>query len=328
MTYTRTFAFACGVVAMLGAPLLQDSAEAQGRGGDRQATGGRSGGRGAGRAAPAPRTPRRQAAPATRGSGRRVGPAPRSGNRGVVRPRRTGRIAAQPRRGGVVVGAYYRPLYYSSFYSPFYNPYYYGGYSSYYGGYSAYGTGQIYRPDSSLRLQVSPRTTEVFVDGYYAGTVDEYDGIFQRLRLEPGEYEMALYLPGYRTVTQRVLLRPDRTLKIKHEMVPLGPNDSPESRPAATVEPSLRDLSAADQGSQNRDASFGTIAVRVQPADADVLIDGERWEGPSDDEALVLDIAPGTHRVEVRKNGYRGYATQVDVRAGETAPINVSLPRE
>ena len=319
MTYTRRFAFACAVGAMLGAPLLQNSAEAQGRRGLPQTAGGSGDGRtgGGGRATPAPRA-----------GGRRVAPAPRSGNRRVVGSRRTGRIAVHPRRGRAVVGAYYRPLYYSSFYRPFYNPYYYGGYSSYYGGYSAYGAGQSYRPDSSLRLQVSPRTTEVFVDGYYAGTVDEYDGIFQRLRLEPGEYEMALYLPGYRTVTQRVLLQPDRTLKIKHEMVPLGPNDSPESRPEATVEPALRDLSAADPGPQNRDASFGAIAVRVQPADADVLIDGERWEGPSDDEALVLDIAPGTHRVEVRKNGYRGYATQVDVRAGETAPINVSLPRE
>ena len=330
MTYTRTLAFACAVVAMLGAPLLQNSAEAQGRRGLPQTNGGGGGGRaggsggGGGRATPAPRAGRRQPAPATRsGGGRRVAPAPRPGSRTVVGPRRG---------GSLVIGAYYRPLYYSRYYSPFYSglydPYYYGRYSAYYGGYSGYGAGQIYRPDSALRLQVSPRETEVFVDGYYAGTVNEYDGIFQRLRLEPGEYEMTLYLPGYRTVTQQLLLRPDKTLRIKHEMIPLGPNDSPEPRPDATAESSLRDVSAADLGRLNRDASFGTIAVRVQPADADVLIDGERWEGPSNDEALVLEIAPGPHRVEVRKNGYRGYATQIDVQAGETAPINVSLPRE
>jgi hypothetical protein len=237
-----------------------------------------------------------------------------------------------PRRSGVVIGAYYRPLYYSSFYSPFYSriydPYYYGGYSGYYSGYSGYGAGRIYRPDAALRLQVSPRETEVFVDGYYAGTVNEYDGIFQRLRLDAGEYEVTLYLPGYRTVTQQLLLRPDRTFRIKHEMIPIGPNDSPEPRPAATDQSSIRDVSARDTGRVNGDASFGAIAVRAQPADAEVFIDGERWEGPSDDEALVLEIAPGTHRVEVRKNGYRGYATQIDVQAGETAPINVSLPRE
>ena len=139
---------------------------------------------------------------------------------------------------------------------------------------------------------------------------------------------MSLYLPGYRTVTEQLLLQPDNTLRFKHEMVPLGPNDSLGPRPTATGQSSLRDTSAADSNPMNRDASFGAIAVRVQPADADVLIDGERWEGPSADEALVLEIAPGTHRVEVRKDGYRGYSTQIDVQAGETAPINVSLPRE
>lgn len=49
-----------------------------------------------------------------------------------------------------------------------------------------------YPPDSSLRLQVSPKETEVFVDGYYAGTVDDFDGMFQRLHLERGEHEVAL----------------------------------------------------------------------------------------------------------------------------------------
>ena len=314
MTYTRTLAFACAVVAMLGAPLLLDSAEAQGRRGNRQATDRGGGDR---RATPAP---------ATRPRDRRVAPAPRAGNRRVVGPRRTVRVAVPPRRGGVVIGAYYRPLYFSSFYRPyysrFYDPYYYGGYS-YYGDASRY-----YRPDSALRLQVSPRETEVFVDGYYAGTVNEYDGIFQRLRLEPGEYEMTLYLPGYRTVTQRLLLQPDRTLRIKHEMIPLGPHDSPEPRPVAAAESSAQYVAAADPRRSNGDVSFGSIAVRVQPADAEVLIDGEQWKGPADGEALVLDIAPGPHRVEVRKDGYRGYATQVDVQAGETSPINVSLPRD
>jgi hypothetical protein len=111
-------------------------------------------------------------------------------------------VAVAPRRGGVVIGAYYRPLYYSSyydpFYSPFYDPFYYSYYSSpyRYGAYPRYAYGQFYSRDSALRLQVSPRETEVFVDGYYAGTVDDFDGVFQRLRLEPGAHELTLYLPG------------------------------------------------------------------------------------------------------------------------------------
>ena len=35
--------------------------------------------------------------------------------------------------------------------------------------------------DSSMRLQVKPLDTMVFVDGYFAGIVDDFDGTFQRL---------------------------------------------------------------------------------------------------------------------------------------------------
>ena len=302
MTHTRTLAFALAVVAMLGAPLLQHNAEAQGRGGG-------------------------QAAPARPGG--RVAPAPRPGNRAAAGPRRGTRVV-MPRRGSVVIGAYYRPLYYSSFYSPFYNrydPWFPYGYS----GYAGYGAGQFYGPESALRLQVSPRATEVFVDGYYAGTVDDFDGIFQRLRLASGEYELTLYLAGYQTVTQQLLLQPDRTLRLKHVMVPLAPTDPPEPRPVATGPRPTPELPAPTGGRSSGadlDVSFGEIAIRVQPADADVLIDGERWEGPANGEALVLQIAPGPHRIEVRRDGYRGYTAQIDVRAGQTTPINVSLPRQ
>lgn len=75
------------------------------------------------------------------------------------------------------------------------------------------------------------------------------------------------------------------------------------------------------------DASCGAIAIRVQPADADVLIDGEAWDGPSSDEALVVQVAPGSHRVEIRKDGCRSFTAQVIVMAAETSALNVSLPR-
>jgi hypothetical protein len=320
MTQTRTLALAFAVVAMLGAPILQHSAEAQGRrGGDREATGGRGGGRTA-----VPR-PAGRVAPVPRAAGR-VAPARRPG----------GRVVVAPRRAGVVIRAYYQPRYYSPFYRPFYNqfhgprlPYRYGPYGGY-GYYSPYGYGQFYGPESALRLQITPRSAEVFVDGYYAGVVDDFDGIFQRLRLEPGEHDLTLYLPGYRTVTQQVLLQPNRTFSVKYAMVPLAPGQAPEPRPVTTSPGFSEESYPPVMGVEGTDAnvSFGAIAVRVQPADADVWIDGERWDGPTADEALVLQIAPGPHRVEVRKDGYRGYAAQIDVRAGQTAPINVSLPRE
>ena len=59
-----------------------------------------------------------------------------------------------------------------------------------------------------------------------------------------------------------------------------------------------------------------------------MLIDGEAWEGPKDDEVLVVQIAPGSHRIEVRREGYRSYAADVTVEAAETTPVNVRLPSE
>jgi hypothetical protein len=68
------------------------------------------------------------------------------------------------------------------------------------------------------------------------------------------------------------------------------------------------------------------VAIRVQPADAEVLIDGERWNGASG-TALVVQLASGSHRIEIRKEGYRSYTAEIDVRSRETSPINVSLSK-
>ena len=74
------------------------------------------------------------------------------------------------------------------------------------------------------------------------------------------------------------------------------------------------------------DASmYGSLAIRVQPADAEILIDGETWRGPGAQDRLIVDVAEGPHTVEIRKTGYRTYVTQVDVRRGESTPVNVSL---
>ena len=63
----------------------------------------------------------------------------------------------------------------------------------------------------------------------------------------------------------------------------------------------------------------------MQPGDAEVSIDGEPWRGPGGQDRLTVDVPEGSHTVEIRKSGYRTYVTQVDVRRGQTTPLNVSL---
>ena len=105
----------------------------------------------------------------------------------------------------------------------------------------------VYDLSGSLRLQVEPEETEVFIDGYWAGTVDDFDGFFQRLHLEPGEHEIELFLEGHRSFRQNLYLQPHRTFTIRHKMQPLGPGDTPDSRPKPPARPERKppDASAA-----------------------------------------------------------------------------------
>jgi hypothetical protein len=52
-------------------------------------------------------------------------------------------------------------------------------------------------PAGGLRLVVEPRDAEVFVDGYYAGIVDSFNGHFQHLDLPVGSHHVEVRAAGY-----------------------------------------------------------------------------------------------------------------------------------
>jgi len=183
----------------------------------------------------------------------------------------------------------------------------------------------------SARIQVTPRQTEVYVDGYRAGVVDDFDGFAQRLRVEPGEHVIELYLDGHKSVEQTILFAPGETYRIRHTMEPLAAGEAAPSRPAprtpppATGVPPPYDALGRLIGRAPLPATSGAITIRVQPADAVVLVDGERWQ--SSGERLEIQVSPGPHRIDVQKDGYQPFTTNVQVRPGETATVNVSLTR-
>jgi hypothetical protein len=94
-------------------------------------------------------------------------------------------------------------------YGPFSDPWLYGG--VYRGGY-ANGF------DGRLRLKVKPREAEVYVDGYYAGRVDDFDGVFQRLHLEAGPHRIEIRAEGYETLFFDVRILPDETTTYTGEL--------------------------------------------------------------------------------------------------------------
>jgi hypothetical protein len=261
---------------------------------------------------------------------------------------------------GVGVGfGYGHPIYASPY---FYNPYWWGAYGGFYGGFYGYPYfgypgyppyGGFYDSSSDLRLQVTPRSAEVYIDGYLIGTVDDFDGTFQRAHMPPGQHDVTIYSPGYRSITQRMLFRPFESYKIKDTMQPLPAGETGDARPTPAPprprpdsrqnqfeppmnpgqefrapagpppEPRNPDRIQVEPGADR----FGTIAVRVQPLDAEILIDGERWEA-SGGERVLVHLGDGTHRVEVRKAGFVPYTSSVRIRTGETVTLNVSLTRQ
>jgi hypothetical protein len=77
---------------------------------------------------------------------------------------------------------------------------------------------------ASLRIQVNPSQAEVYVDGYYAGIVDDFDGVFQRLHVTPGGHEITLRLDGFRTWSAEIYAAPQSTVKLHQDLIP-GPSD-------------------------------------------------------------------------------------------------------
>lgn len=93
----------------------------------------------------------------------------------------------------------------------------YGGYG-HYGGY-AHSEAQLYT--GFLRLKVRPRFAEVYVDGYFVGVVNAYDGVFQRLRLDEGPHSVEVRHPGYEPLELDVLIVSGEKVTFEGDLIPL-----------------------------------------------------------------------------------------------------------
>jgi hypothetical protein len=104
--------------------------------------------------------------------------------------------------GGLGFGGYY------GYYDPWWDGPYDPGYPGIYG----------FGDEGAIRLKVKPREASVYVDGYYAGEVNDFDGVFQRLKIQPGPHRIEIRLDGYEALTFEVRIEPDRTITYSGEL--------------------------------------------------------------------------------------------------------------
>jgi PEGA domain len=279
-----------------------------------------------------------------------------SGNRHHSRPPQTDAQRRKPtpgtgtgyrrHRGGDYYGSRYGYYPYSNYhwnYGYYWSPWYYPSYGGWYGGYGHYGYGpgygggyhRGYGNAGSVRVMVEPRQTKVYVDDYYAGVADDFDGIFQRLNLSTGRHDISLRLDGYETHRVKLYVPLDHTLKIKHEMVRGSSEKVSESTVGDPVDEARYSRDPDDDYENDRDhrdetrpgnrGERGTVRLDVTPSDASIYVDGV-FRGTGQDLRRVT-LPEGTHRLEVVRPGYRTLERDIDVTAGEVEEVDVDLPR-
>jgi hypothetical protein len=131
-----------------------------------------------------------------------------------------------PYRPGLSVGLYsgYAPYRYGYYGYPYDYPFNYTYFNNYAYNYPysyapyryapppAYVTAAPSHSYGGVRIQGAPGDAQVFVDGYYVGRVDDFDGAFQKVNLRSGPHRVEVRAPGLAPVTFDVNVAPGQTI--------------------------------------------------------------------------------------------------------------------
>ena len=138
-----------------------------------------------------------------------------AGQRGRAVPRGTVPMHGNPGHPVIVAPYYYGGFYGAGwgYYDPFWGDYYWG---------APFGYGYVVPTvaEGHLRLEVTPKDAQVYVDGSYAGVVDDFNGHFQHLNLPPGGHHIEVQAQGFAPLTFDTYIQPDHTTDYKGHLTP------------------------------------------------------------------------------------------------------------
>jgi len=69
-----------------------------------------------------------------------------------------------------------------------------------------------------VALEITPSDADVFVDGEYAGRVEDFDGTNQPLTLTPGTHRLEVRAPGYETMTVDVGIQAGQVIPYRGDL--------------------------------------------------------------------------------------------------------------
>ena len=140
------------------------------------------------------------------------------------------------------------------------------------------------RADARLEVAATQTNVGIVLNGAFQGQAP------LSLALKSGtRYELRAFKAGFADVTRTVLLDPGQAQSLDLSLKPL----------------------------------IGTLVVRTQPAEAQLIVAGTRRSKDAGTATLKLPTRP--QRVEVRLPGYAGYSTTITPKAGLTQELRIKL---
>ena len=110
-------------------------------------------------------------------------------------------------------------------------------------------TGELPAAWATLKISVNPSRAAVFLDGRFVGHVGEFAGAGHGLLVAPGNHQIKIALPGYRTFETQVNSTAHQTVEVKTDLLKEA---VPASDPALKLDESQLDQSKLDTARINK----------------------------------------------------------------------------
>ena len=204
-----------------------------------------------------------------------------------------------------------------------------------------------YAAEANLRIVVKPKEADVYVDGYRRqGRRRAFSGFTSSRATRDRHSPRRLPQPAPAVSESNATRKIEGTLE--HRPGAPGPPPFPrrglKPAPATHMRCGRRDRLPPEAGPHRRPrplhrghqlaaaprrrTAVGRLQRRVDrcrfgfsPTTRRVLIDGERWSGPSSsDEQLIVQVREGRHHIEVRRDGFETFSRMAGCQAGQTQP--------
>ena len=96
-------------------------------------------------------------------------------------------------------------------------------------------TGQLPARWATVKIAINPSRAAVFIDGRFVGHAGEFEGVGRGLLVAPGDHQIKIALPGYKTFESNLNPTADQKVELKTELVRIDvPFDDSSLRSEAT----------------------------------------------------------------------------------------------